>query len=93
MMVKLLGFAFAKDALDYLATIPPKFRAQVIKKARALQLDPYPKSAKPLRGKCTREGEPIYRERSGDYRILYVIQGNPQEVIILDIGHRKDVYR
>ena len=35
----------------------------------------------------------MYRERSGDYRILYVVRSNPAEVMILDIDNRKDVYR
>jgi hypothetical protein len=41
----------------------------------------------------TDDGEPVYRERSGDYRILYVVRTNPDLVLILDIDHRKDVYR
>ena len=35
----------------------------------------------------------VYRERSGDYRILYIVRSNPDEVLILDIGHRKEIYR
>lgn len=92
-MSPLFGFAFTEVALDYLSTIPAKFRAQVIKKAKALHLNPMPKGAKPLKGKYAKRDEKIYRIRSGDYRILYVIRNNPQEVIILDIGDRKDVYR
>lgn len=92
-MTPLFGFAFSEAALDYLAIIPFKFRAQVIKKAKALQIDPYPQGSEPLKGKCTKSGEQIYRQRSGDYRILYVVRNNPSEVVILDIGHRKDVYR
>lgn len=49
--------------------------------------------AKKLQGVTTSADEPVYRERSGDYRILYVVRENPHEVVILDIGHRKDVYR
>lgn len=37
--------------------------------------------------------EAVWRLRSGDYRILYVVKSNPEEIIVLDIGHRKDVYR
>jgi mRNA interferase RelE/StbE len=32
-----------------------------------------------------------YRYRFGDYRVIYAIIG--QEVLILRIGHRKEVYR
>ena len=38
-----------------------------------------------------RGAEPVYRVRQGDYRILYVVR--EIEVIVLDIDHRKDVYR
>jgi mRNA interferase RelE/StbE len=37
--------------------------------------------------------EPVYRIRSGDYRVVYAVRSDPNEVVILDIGHRKDVYR
>ena len=33
--------------------------------------------------------EAIWRVRSGDYRILYVVRA--QEVVVIDIDHRKDV--
>lgn len=89
----LWGFAFTEDALAFLGTLPPKVRSQVIKKARALQTHPHPNGAIPLRGIVTADGDQVYRERSGDYRILYVVKSNPGEVIVLDIDHRKDVYR
>ena len=34
----------------------------------------------------------VYRIRSGDYRILYALEGGSR-ITILDIGHRKDIYR
>lgn len=41
-----------------------------------------------------RDGEDqVYRVRSGDYRILYVVRGNPHQIVVLDIDHRRDVYR
>lgn len=89
----LVGFAFTDAALKFLATLPPKLRRQVTRKARALQHDPHPLGSKKLRGVTTATGEPIYRERSGDYRILYVLCQRPTEVIVLDIDDRKDVYR
>ena len=92
-MPSLIGFAFTEAALEYLSKVPHKMRSQVIKKAKALQLNPHPQGAKKLQGVETKDGERVYRERSGDYRILYVVRENPNEVIILDINHRKDVYR
>jgi mRNA interferase RelE/StbE len=87
-----MGLVITRAALDNLATIPHKIRAQLIKKAKQLILNPRPQGSKPLKG-VTIDGEIVYRRRSGDYRILYVIRNNPSEVIVLDIDNRKDVYR
>ena len=43
----------------------------------------------PLRG----ELEGIWSARRGTYRILYRIDDDAREVIILRVGHRRDVYR
>jgi len=91
--VAFVGFAFTETALDFLDSLPPKIRRQVIKKAKALHGNPHPQGSKKLKDVQTPEGDPVYRERSGDYRILYVVRQNPAEVIILDIDNRKDVYR
>lgn len=88
-----MGLVITKAAFDNLATIPHKIRAQLIKKAKALIVDPKPKGSKKLKGITTDEGEPVYRQRSGDYRILYIVRKNPNEVIVLDIDNRKDVYK
>lgn len=90
-MSPLIGFAFTEAALTNLAKIPPKPRHQVMRKAKALMLNPHPQGSKQLRGQVS--GETVFRERSGDYRILYVVRNGPAQVIILDIDHRKDVYR
>ncbi len=87
------GFAFTDVALDFIGTLQPKVRKQVVKRAKALLANPFPQSAKKLKDAETPEGDPVYRERSGDYRILYVVRSNPNEVLIIDIDHRKDVYK
>lgn len=43
----------------------------------------------PLRG----ELEGVWSARRGTYRILYRIDEDNREVIVLRIGHRSDVYR
>jgi mRNA interferase RelE/StbE len=91
--VQLIGYTFSESSLKYLSTVPHKLRAQIIKKAKALIVNPYPQGSKKLQGMTTEQGEAIYRERSGDYRILYVVKNNPTIVVILDIDHRKDIYQ
>lgn len=88
-----IAFAFTDAALDALADLAPKVRSQVIKKAKALHTNPHPPTSKKLRNVETPDGDAVYRERSGDYRILYLVRSNPAEIVILDIDHRKDVYR
>lgn len=92
-MSPLVGLVVTKPALDNLATIPHKIRKQLIKKIRSLITNPRPGGTKKLKGITTDDGEPVFRYRSGDYRILYVVKDNPGEVIVLDIDNRKDVYR
>ena len=91
--VRMIGFAFTDAALDALDDLPPKLRRQIIKKAKALHIEPYPAGCKKLVGVQADDGVAVYRVRSGDYRILYIVRAKPDEVIIIDVDHRKDVYK
>lgn len=51
-----------------------------------LAVDPRPPGAKALRG---REG---LRIRVGSYRIIYTIQDSRLLVVVVTLGHRRDVY-
>ena len=48
---------------------------------------PRPQGCLKLRG---REG---WRIRVGDYRVIYDVEDEERTVIVLQIGHRRDVYR
>lgn len=87
----LYGFAYTAAALKYLeSTVPVKIRGQIKRRIEALAADPTPMGCKKLAGVA--DGDyPVYRVRQGDYRILYSVR--PIIIVILDIGHRKDVYR
>ncbi|RKY07577.1 MAG: type II toxin-antitoxin system RelE/ParE family toxin [Planctomycetota bacterium] len=61
---------------------------QLIRKLRELENDPRPHGCKRLQGKKN-----LYRVRSGDYRIIYTIKDNQLLVLVVQIGHRRDVYR
>jgi mRNA interferase RelE/StbE len=87
----LVGFSFGPDATAFLdKMLVGKVRAQIVKKAKSLIADPHPPGCKKLIGVMSGE-EAVWRVRSGDYRILYVAR--PSEIVVLDIDHRKDVYR
>jgi len=38
-------------------------------------------------------GRPAYRVRVGDYRIIYTVQDDVLLVVVVTLGHRRDVYR
>ena len=87
----LFGIAFGSAAVAFLDGMPlGKLRAQIAKKAKTLILNAHPPGCKKLKGIMDGD-DPVWRIRSGDYRILYIVRKT--EVIILDIGHRKDVYK
>ena len=92
MVPVLYGFAYAPQALAYLKTIQPKARQLIIKHIQALAADPYPHTSRVVQGK-THGDQKVRRIRSGVYRVLYSVRRGPDEIVILDIGHRKDVYR
>jgi mRNA interferase RelE/StbE len=37
--------------------------------------------------------EGLYRARSGEYRIVYRIEDNRLRVLVVKIGHQREVYR
>lgn len=90
-MASLYGFAYHDAALTYLESkVPRKIRGQIKKRIVALAENPAPRGSRKLQG--VTDGEyPVYRIRQGDYRILYSVR--PIIIVILDIDHRKDVYR
>jgi mRNA interferase RelE/StbE len=52
-----------------------------------LQSNPTPPKSLKLRG---RDG---HRIRVGDLRIIYTVQRGKLIILILDVGHRRDIYR
>jgi len=38
-------------------------------------------------------GEPYFRLRVGDYRVVFDIQNDTLRILILKVGHRKNIYK
>lgn len=38
-------------------------------------------------------GEPYFRLRIGDYRVVFDIQNDILRILILKVGHRKNIYK
>lgn len=76
------------SAVKEIEAIPTKKdRQRVVDRIRALTVDPRPSGAQKL------SGSERYRIRQGHYRILYSIEDDHLIVLVVKVGHRKDVYR
>lgn len=75
------------SAVKEIEVIPKKDRARITGKIQELASNPRPHGYEKL------SGEEKYRLRQGTYRIVYSIDDSAREVLIVKIGHRKDVYR
>ena len=76
-------------ALAELANLPKKIQRQIANKIDRLSANAHPSGCKVLKaGKS-----PLYRIRSGDYRIVYQIREKQVVILVVRIAHRKDVYK
>ena len=78
----------ADKALSELAKLPKKVQRQIGDKIDKLASNPRPAASKMLQQKRS-----LYRIRSGDYRIVYQIRQHQLLVLVVGIGHRKEVYK
>jgi mRNA interferase RelE/StbE len=76
-----------RSAAKELAQVPPKDRGRIVTRIQSLADDPRPVGAEKL------SGQERYRVRQGDYRILYEIEDQILRIMVVKIGHRRDVYR
>ena len=70
-----------------LARLPENVYRRVSNAIEGLQKEPRPPGCRTL---SDREG---WRLRVGDYRIIYEIDDEERVVTVLQVGHRRDVYR
>jgi mRNA interferase RelE/StbE len=70
-----------------LLNLPEKVVEKILVAVKALAENPRPSGCKKLKGSKT-----DYRIRIGDYRVIYEIQDGRLVVLLLNVGHRKDIY-
>lgn len=70
-----------------IARLPQSLRSRIAGRLVALSANPRPPGAIKL------TGQDAYRIRVGDYRIIYTIHDDRLIVLVVDVGHRRDVYR
>lgn len=78
----------APCAARQLRKLDPQARRRIQAALELLATEPRPPTATRLVG-----GAGEWRARTGDYRIIYEIHDDRLVVLVLRVGHRRDVYR
>lgn len=79
---------FSRAAEKRLADLPQVDQKKISKRIDKLASNPFPSGHEKLSGH-----EDLYRIRQGDYRVLYTVVETKLVVLVVKIGHRREVYR
>jgi mRNA interferase RelE/StbE len=80
---------FKPSAEHDFSHLPGNIQRQVNARILALADNPRPHGVEKLKG----QPEPLYRIRSGDYRIVYAIHDQVLLILVVRVQHRREVYR
>ena len=78
----------SRTAEKQLKRLPRAEQQRIVRAILNLAVDPRPHGSRKLIGY-----EDVFRIRVGRYRILYSIATRRLIIIILKVGHRRDIYR
>ena len=81
------SISISDEAAKQIRRLDKPIRERIRKRIRELAKTPRPAGAKRLRTR------PDWRIRVGDYRIVYRIEDQELVVLVVKVGHRKDVYQ
>ena len=76
-----------KVAQRELSKIPLNDQNRIIEAIRDLSKNPRPSNSKKL------SGRQAWRIRIGNYRVLYEIDDDNYELLVVHVGHRREIYR
>ena len=85
---KLYAVELTAKAEKVLKQLLPEVQKRIAKSLLQLKSNPRPNGVKKLAGPLS-----LYRVRVGDYRIVYELIDREIRVVVIAIGHRKEVYR
>jgi len=78
---------FVKSAEKELLRLNKNLGQRIFQKISLLKNDPYGQNSQKL------EGNKGYRIRIGNYRVVYTISNKNQTILIIKIGHRREIYK
>ena len=75
------------SAIKELNKIPKKYLSKITDRIQAFAIDPRPPGCEKL------SAQNAYRIRQGVYRIVYSIEDDKLIIVVIKIGHRRNVYK
>jgi mRNA interferase RelE/StbE len=67
--------------------LPDEVANRILARLSALETNPRPPDVKKLKARDA------WRIRVGDYRIIYEIHDRVLQIIVITVGHRREIYR
>ena len=77
---------YTRRAIKDIQKLEPKVKSRIGKALLRFELDPMGHSKA-----LTSASLGSYRFRVGDYRVIFDLEGD--EIVVLRVGHRKEIYR
>lgn len=78
---------FSSKTLKDLRNLPRPIVKRIMEKISLLQENPHQQPIKKL------SGQPYYRLRVGDYRVIFTIIKKDLVILVIKIAHRKKIYK
>nr|WP_276976831.1 type II toxin-antitoxin system RelE/ParE family toxin [Ferrimicrobium acidiphilum] len=80
--------SYLRRADKELDKLPSKLARHIVQEIQTLKENPRGSNCKPLKG-----FHGVWRLRVGDYRVIYSIKDEQLLVLVVEVGHRREVYR
>ena len=76
-----------KSVQKELDQLPEEVASRILTRLGGLEANPRPADVKKLKGRDA------WRIRVGDYRVIYEIHDRVLQIIVITVGHRREIYR
>lgn len=76
-----------KSVRKELDRLPDEVAQKILTRLAGLETNPRPADVKKLKGRDA------WRIRVGDYRVIYEIHDRVLQIIVITVGHRREIYR
>jgi mRNA interferase RelE/StbE len=76
-----------KSVQKELDRLPDEIARRILTRLAGLETNPRPANVKKLKGRDA------WRIRVGNYRVIYEIHDRVLQIIVITVGHRREIYR